>query len=219
MSKLILHDLEAARKRMTKSRISLDEISNIDSQTLRESGPVQELARNFNLLSLAGTGILAGNVWPALGGSILVAIPNGGPPGVLYEFIAASCFYFIVAASLAELASAMPSSAGPYLWASVTPGKKYGRAIGFFAGWWNVLAWIFAAASMSAICGALHYHDLLYKRWMIVDLPTQRMWSCRCTLSPIRRCRSGAGTSSLPTCSSRGAAVQLSASSTNSCRC
>ncbi|KAF2804801.1 uncharacterized protein BDZ99DRAFT_543613 [Mytilinidion resinicola] len=97
--------------------------------------------------------ILVGNVWPALGGSILTTIYNGGPPGVLYEFIVASLFYFTVAASLAELASAMPSSAGPYLWASVTPGKSYGRAIGFFAGWWSTLAWILAAASMSAICG------------------------------------------------------------------
>lgn len=124
-----------------------------DVSILPETGHAQELARNFNLLSLAGTGVVTGNVWPALGGSILVAIYNGGPPGVLYEFIAASCFYFIVAASLAELASAMPSSAGPYLWASITPGRKYGRVVGFFAGWWNLFAWIFAAASMSAISG------------------------------------------------------------------
>lgn len=124
-----------------------------DVSILPETGHVQQLARNFNLLSLAGTGVVTGNVWPALGGSILVAIYNGGPPGVLYEFIVASCFYFIVAASLAELASAMPSSAGPYLWASITPGRKYGRVVGFFAGWWNLFAWIFAAASMSAICG------------------------------------------------------------------
>src|ERR1700761_9339389 len=181
MSKTASQDSETAEKGITKPGISLEEISNGGNEALQETGHVQQLARNFSLLSLAGTGILVGNVLPALGGSILVAIPNGGPPGVLYEFIAASCFYFMVAASLAELASAMPSSAGPYLWASVTPGKKYGRAIGFFAGWWNVLAWIFAAASMSAICGALHYHDLLCKRWMIVDLPAQRMWSCRCT--------------------------------------
>lgn len=60
-------------------------------------------------------------------------------------------FYFAVAASLAELASAMPSSAGVYYWASVTPGRRAGRVIGFFAGWWNYLAWIFGAASMAFI--------------------------------------------------------------------
>ena len=70
-------------------------------------------------------------VWPAVGGSILVAIFNGGPPGVIYEFIVVSLLYWIVAASLAELASAIPSSGGVYHWASVTPGKKWGRIIGF----------------------------------------------------------------------------------------
>lgn len=70
------------------------------------------------------------DVWPAVGGSILVAIFNGGPPGVIYEFIVVSVFYWIVAASLAELASAIPSSAGVYHWATVTPGKKWGRVIG-----------------------------------------------------------------------------------------
>lgn len=67
---------------------------------------------------------------------------NGGPPGVLYEFITVSIFYWLVAASLAELASSMPSSAGVYHWASITPGPKYGRICGWFAGWWNTFAWI-----------------------------------------------------------------------------
>lgn len=111
------------------------------------SGHEQALARRFSLLSLAGLGVTVGNVWPAIGGTILVAISNGGPPGVLYEFLAVAAFYFLVAASLAELVSAIPSSAGVYHWASVTGG----RAVGFFAGWWNYLAWTMGAASMAAI--------------------------------------------------------------------
>lgn len=50
--------------------------------------------------------------------------------GVLYEFIAVSVFYWIVAASIAELASAIPSSGGVYHWASVTAGRKWGRVNG-----------------------------------------------------------------------------------------
>lgn len=118
---------------------------------INASGHTQELNRNFNLLSLAGVGLTVGNVWPALGGSILVAIFNGGPPGVLYEFIVVSIFYWMIAASIAELASAIPSSAGVYQWATITPGKRWGRVVGFFAGYWNLLAWIFATASMTFI--------------------------------------------------------------------
>lgn len=126
-----------------------------DSPTpyINASGHVQELHRNLSLLSLAGIGLVVGNVWPAIGGSILVAIFNGGPPGVLYEFIAVSVFYWNVAASIAELASAIPSSAGVYHWASVTPGARWGRPIGFFAGWWNYFAWILGTASMTSILG------------------------------------------------------------------
>lgn len=57
-------------------------------------------------------------MWPILGSSITVAIYNGGAPGVIYEFLAAYVVYCMVAASLMELASAIPSSAGVYHWAT-----------------------------------------------------------------------------------------------------
>ena len=68
---------------------------------VNETGHIQELERNFSLFSICSVGIVTGNTWAALGGSIVVAIYNGGPPGVLYEFIAVSIFYWLVAASLA----------------------------------------------------------------------------------------------------------------------
>lgn len=106
-------------------------VSIKDADLINASGHKQELDRNFGLLAAAGVGLVVGNVWPAVGGSILVAIFNGGPPGVIYEFIAVSIFYWMVAASIAELASAIPSSSGVYHWASVTPGKAWGRVIGY----------------------------------------------------------------------------------------
>ncbi|KAL8764289.1 MAG: hypothetical protein Q9203_007168 [Teloschistes exilis] len=138
------------------------------------SGHKQELQRNFGLLSLCGMGLTSGNVWMALGGTIVrftvqhlpmlpsclpwalpqtVAIYNGGPPGVIYEYIAASVFYWIIGASIAELASAIPSSGGVYHWATITAGR-YGRVCGWFAGWWNCLAWLLALAAQLQIVAA-----------------------------------------------------------------
>jgi choline transport protein len=54
-------------------------------ELINASGHIQEVDRNFGLLSLSGFGIVSGNVWPALGSTILVAIFNGGPPGTIYE--------------------------------------------------------------------------------------------------------------------------------------
>lgn len=76
---------------------------------------------------------------------------NGGPPGVLYEFLTACVYYGFIAASIAELTSSVPSAGGVYHWASITPGAKWGRSIGFFTGWLNFFGWIFDLASIAYI--------------------------------------------------------------------
>jgi amino acid transporter len=119
-------------------------------ELINASGHVQELERNFSLLSICAIAVTTGNTWIAQGGSVVTALSNGGLGATIYEFIAVSICYWLVAASIAELASGMPSASGVYHWASVTAGK-YGRACGFFAGWWNCLAWTLGAASMCLI--------------------------------------------------------------------
>jgi amino acid transporter len=88
------------------------------------------------------------NAWASGGGTLVVALYNGGGPGVLYGLIAATFFYSFIGLSLAELASAIPSSGNVYTWASVTAGPKYGRVCSWFGGWWNSLAWIFGTSSV-----------------------------------------------------------------------
>lgn len=44
------------------------------SGEINETGHVQEVERNFSLMSVCSVGIVVGSVWPALGGSIAVAI-------------------------------------------------------------------------------------------------------------------------------------------------
>ncbi|TKA73747.1 hypothetical protein B0A55_05447 [Friedmanniomyces simplex] len=123
-----------------------------EGDLVNASGHVQELDRSFGFWSVASVGILADNAWGAGGGSLVVSLYNGGGPGVMYGFIASVIFYSTIAASLAELASALPSSANVYHWASVTAGR-YGKVVSFYAGWWNCLAWMFGAASSSLFAG------------------------------------------------------------------
>jgi choline transport protein len=85
--------------------------------------------------------------------SFLLVVPNVSLTD--RDSIAVSIFYWIIAACIAELASAIPSTAGVYHWASVTPGKKYGRITGYYAGYWNYFGWIFGSSSASAIVGNL----------------------------------------------------------------
>lgn len=83
-------------------------------------------------------------------------------------------FYWFVAASIAELASAVPSSAGVYQWATMTGGPRWGRVCGFFAGYWNWLAWILGTASMTSILAntivqmyALMHPNFVAERWHV----------------------------------------------------
>lgn len=68
----------------------------------------------------------------------------------------------------------MPSSAGVYHWASMTPGLKYGRICGWFAGYWNTSAWMVGSASMASISAqivvtmyGLYHPSYIVERWHV----------------------------------------------------
>ncbi|PNS14164.1 Choline transport protein [Sphaceloma murrayae] len=156
---------------------------------INASGHKQELERQFSLVSMCAVGVVTGNAWAALGGSIALAVFNGGPPGVIYEFIAVSVFYWIIAACLAELSSAIPSSAGVYHWASVTGGRAWGKSLSWFAGWWNFFAWVFGAASISSILAnqiitmwMLFRPDYSPQPWHVFIVYVILTWACAATV-------------------------------------
>ncbi|KAF7544828.1 hypothetical protein G7Z17_g9643 [Cylindrodendrum hubeiense] len=122
-----------------------------ESRPINASGHQQELESQFTTLSLIAVGITIGDVWPATAGTIVVALYNGGSPGVLFEFLAACLCYLPVTASLAELASAMPSSSGLYQYSTVASGPKWGRMVGFYTGWWNYFQWLVGSVSMGFV--------------------------------------------------------------------
>ncbi|KAB2099512.1 hypothetical protein AG0111_0g12342 [Alternaria gaisen] len=166
--------MDMEKKSSEKSRPEVDQATGDVGEVLNASGHKQELERNFSLLSICAIGITTGNVWAALGGSIVIALYNGGPAGVIYEFIAVACCYFMIAACIAEMASAIPSSSGVYHWASVTAGARFGKVIGFYAGWWNALGWIFGTASISSILAnqvismyGLFHPGYAFERWHV----------------------------------------------------
>lgn len=194
---------------------------------INASGHAQELDRNFSLLSITAVGIVTGNTWAALGGSIVSAVgftsrPKSDDQTRLSRFtmeahressmscenhasktlnfsswadtdlhghsIAVSLFYWVVAACIAELASAVPSNGGVYHWATITAGR-YGRSCGFFAGWWNFFAWIMGGASVSAIIGnltvqlyATHHPSYVPQKWHVFVAYLIVTWSCCCVV-------------------------------------
>ncbi|KGO71707.1 Amino acid/polyamine transporter I [Penicillium italicum] len=147
-------------------------------------GHKQELARNFGLWSLTSLGIVIANSWASTGGTIVAALQNGGPMAVLYGLILVSIFYTTISASLAELASSMPSAGGVYYWSSVLS-RSRGRTAGFFTGYLNACAWLLSASSMSSMLGnegvamyLLKYPTVKWQSWQVFIVFQVVNWTC-----------------------------------------
>lgn len=103
---------------------------------------------------------------------------------VLYALILVSVFYTAISASLAELASSMPSAGGVYYWSSVLS-RNRGRATGFFTGYLNACAWLLSASSMSSMLGneavamyLLRHSHVRWNSWQVFIVFQIVNWSC-----------------------------------------
>jgi amino acid transporter len=115
-----------------------------DEQRLAELGYKQELNRawsgfsnfaiSFSIISiLAGCFTTYGQAWL-----------NGGPVAISIGWPLISVMILLVAFSMSELASAMPTAGGIYYWAS----KLGGAGWGWFTGWFNLIGLVAVTASV-----------------------------------------------------------------------
>jgi len=123
---------------------SSTESLSADERRLAELGYKQELNRgwsgfsnfaiSFSIISiLAGCFTTYGQAWL-----------NGGPVAISIGWPIISIFILMVAFSMAELASAMPTAGGIYYWAS----KLGGAGWGWFTGWFNLVGLVAVTASV-----------------------------------------------------------------------
>lgn len=180
-SPMVVIEMSGSEKKVEQHQIHDVENGNFDDL----KGKPVVLEKGFSLFSAISAGIVTGNTWTALGGAIVASLYNGGPPGIIYEFIAVSVFYWIIAASIAELASAIPASGGVYHWASIISGKKWGRVCGWFAGWLNYLAWTFGVSANCSIIGSMvvysygmFHPELTLERWQVFICYLIICWLC-----------------------------------------
>ncbi|EIN09297.1 hypothetical protein PUNSTDRAFT_120583 [Punctularia strigosozonata HHB-11173 SS5] len=163
---------------MSLDKESVDAVLEVaqpfDPDRVNSSGHPDRLRRHYYIKSITGTALTIDAAWLSMGSSLAVASANGGPPGILYELLAACFYYIFINASLAELASSIPSSGSVYHYASVTPGPRYGRINGFFAGIINLFAWLFGIASSVIINSTLvleiyrlHHPEFTIEPWHI----------------------------------------------------
>jgi amino acid transporter len=121
-----------------------------DEQRLAELGYKQELKRGWSgfsnfAISFSIISVLAG-CFTTYG----QALKNGGPIAISIAWPLISVLILMVAFSMSELASAMPTAGGIYYWAS----KLGGAGWGWFTGWFNLIGLIAVVASVDYVCAS-----------------------------------------------------------------
>ncbi|OJJ45168.1 hypothetical protein ASPZODRAFT_153440 [Penicilliopsis zonata CBS 506.65] len=111
-------------------------------------GDIEELPRNFGLLSVFAIGYSICAAPCALLLSLGVIIGSGGQAVLLWGQLLVYFVSLCIAASLAELASAYPNAGGQYYWAAVLAPKSCRRLPAFIVGHLSWASAVCACASM-----------------------------------------------------------------------
>jgi amino acid transporter len=137
-----------------------------DEQRLAELGYKQELKRGWSgfsnfAISFSIISVLAG-CFTTYG----QALKNGGPIAISIMWPVISVLILMVAFSMSELASAMPTAGGIYYWAS----KLGGAGWGWFTGWFNLIGLVAVVASVVYVSATFLVYLLgLYNVHFIFD--------------------------------------------------
>ena len=138
-------------------------ISHEDEKLLQRAGYKQELARcmsafsNF-AISLSAICILAGGLT-----SFHVGLCSVGGASIGIGWPVACLFSLLVAATMAQVASAFPTAGGPYHWSTILGGKGWGWATACF----NLAGLIAVLAAINV--GACRFAVGVFSRQLVLD--------------------------------------------------
>ncbi|KAH7176998.1 amino acid/polyamine transporter I [Dactylonectria macrodidyma] len=125
-----------------------------------QHSPEGHLRPRLSKLTMVAMTFAILNTWIALGGTIGIVMPSGGPVALLYGFIFCVLCNFALAASLGELTAIWPTAGGQYHFVYALSTEKWRKLLSFTAGWINIAGWLtlvtteafFGALFVSAAC-------------------------------------------------------------------
>jgi amino acid transporter len=139
-----------------------------DEQRLAELGYKQELRRGWSSFSNFAISFSIISVLAGCFTTYGQALKNGGPVAISIAWPLISVMILMVAFSMSELASAMPTAGGIYYWAS----KLGGAGWGWFTGWFNLIGLVAVVASVDYVCATFLMTLLgLYNVHFIFNFP------------------------------------------------
>ncbi|KAF6064936.1 Amino acid permease family protein [Candida albicans] len=122
---------------------------NDDNKSVTSKDEDTKMSRNFSTLQIVTIGFGLTNSWLGISSTLILSISSLGPLLVVYGILIVASVSVCIAVTLGEMASAMPSAGGQYVWARVLAPKKYSSFLAYITG---SISWggaIFTTASMN----------------------------------------------------------------------
>ncbi|KAG0694600.1 amino acid/polyamine transporter I [Suillus ampliporus] len=127
-------------------------IKKADEALLAELGYKQEFKRAFTPLEVFGIAFSIIGLLPSIASVLFYAVPNGGPASMVWGWAVASLFILCVGMSMAELASAAPTSGGLYFWTHSLSSPRCRNLLAWIVGYSNTIGSIASVASIDWGC-------------------------------------------------------------------
>ena len=146
--------------------------TSTDQHDMAVLGRVQQLRRNFHLVSLVGFGSTLICTWEIIATNLTVSLQDGGAAGLFWGFILVAIGYFFVYTSVAELASMAPTSGGQYHWVSEFAPRSCQKYLSYLTGWLCFTGWQTSIVAIAYLAGtliqgliALNKPDYGFEKW------------------------------------------------------
>ncbi|TFK34019.1 amino acid transporter [Crucibulum laeve] len=150
-------------KRLESRTVSTNDIDNDnaagirrrDNRLLAHLGYKSEFRREFSLIETIAFAFSIMGVCAAVSTTFFFPLVAGGHVGMVFGWLIPCFFVLCIAASLAELTSSMPTSAGLYYFSAKLAPPKYSALISWITGWANVTGQIALVCSIDFTCAQM----------------------------------------------------------------
>jgi len=126
-----------------------------DDVRLAELGYKSEFRREFSLLELIAFSFSIMGVVASVTSTFSFPLVSGGHVGMVFGWLIPCLFVMTVAASMAEMASSMPTSAGLYYFAAKLAPPQYSALASWITGWANITGQITLVCSIDFTCAQM----------------------------------------------------------------
>ncbi|PGH05329.1 hypothetical protein GX51_03050 [Blastomyces parvus] len=122
-------------------------IDETDVELLATMGYKQELRRQYSSIHIFAIAFSILALLPSMAASLPLSLP-AGPAGMVWGWLTASGFIFIVGLAIADLASSLPTSGGLYWWTHYFAKEQFKNPLSFLVGYSSAIGLVGGTCSV-----------------------------------------------------------------------